>query len=82
MLEHIERGHGDDQTVLVACAALLARCDHPYADNVIATLATTAGAGHLAISLPDVAGHAQRGTMLTREVLRRCVLEGLADLAG
>jgi hypothetical protein len=82
MLENIDRGHGDDQTVLVACAALLARYHHAYADDVIATLAHTAGAGHLAISLPDVAARAERGTPLTSEALHRYVLEGLADLAG
>jgi predicted ATPase/DNA-binding SARP family transcriptional activator len=82
MVEHIEHGYGDDQTVLVACAALLARYDHAYADDVIATLANTAGAGHLAIALPDVAAQAARGTPLPRQRLQQCVLEGLADLAG
>jgi hypothetical protein len=82
LLEHIEHGQGDDQTVLVACAALLARYGDAHADDVIATLANMAGAGHLAISFADVAARCERGTPLTREALRRYVLEGLADLAG
>jgi hypothetical protein len=82
MVENIEHGDGDDQTVLVACAALLARYGHPCADDVIATLANTAGAGHLAISFPDVAAHVERGSPLTRDALREHVLAGLADLSG
>jgi len=82
MLENLQQGQGDDQTVLVACAALLARHGHTYADDVISTLANTAGAGHLAIALPDAAAHAERGTPLTKDALFRCVLEGLADLAA
>ncbi|HEX4018664.1 MAG TPA: BTAD domain-containing putative transcriptional regulator [Frankiaceae bacterium] len=82
LVEHIAGGHGDDQTVLVACAALLARYGHSCADDVIATLAKTAGAGRLAISLPDVASHAARGTPLTSEALRRRLLSGLGDLAA
>ncbi|MGX7677541.1 ATP-binding protein [Jatrophihabitans sp. DSM 45814] len=81
VLEQIDHGLGDDQTVLVACASLLARSGHACADDVIATLANTAGAGHAALALPDLAAHVQRGTPLTSEALRRSVLAGLADLA-
>ena len=81
MVEQIEHGASDDQTVLVACAALLARSHHPSADDVIATIAGTALAGHLARTVGDLAESIERGTRLTREVLRQQVLDGLADLA-
>jgi hypothetical protein len=81
MLEQIDRGH-DDDIVLMACAVLLARLGHACADDVIATLAKTAGAGHLAISVPDLAARVERGTPLTSEALGGRVLAGLADLAG
>jgi predicted ATPase/DNA-binding SARP family transcriptional activator len=82
LVDDIEGGHGDDQNMLVACAALLARYGHSCADDVIATLANTAGAGRLAISLPEVAAHSARGTPLTNEALHDRLLAGLADLAN
>jgi hypothetical protein len=81
LAEQLDRGH-DDDIVLMACAVLLARLGHACADDVIATLAKTAGAGHLAISVPDLAACVERGTPLTSEILRGRVLAALADLAG
>ena len=73
--------YGDDQNVLVACAALLARLGHAGADDVIATLAHTAAAGRLALFLPDAATYAARGTQLTKDALHHRLLDALASLA-
>ena len=81
LVDDIESGHGDDQNVMVACAALLARLSHPGADDVIATLAHTAAAGRIALFLPDAAAQAARGTQLTRDALHQRLLDALAELA-
>lgn len=82
MVEQADRGYTDDQTLLVTSVTLLARCDHPCADDAIATVARTAAAGHLSVSVGGVAERIGRGTPLTREALRMRILEGLSDLAA